>query len=344
MCRGADWCERRCRVDTHERLNSGDGVQVGAAAAEEARAEHAATQGRLSQRSSSHGSQNNPLPHQARERDTTTAAAINSDNTSEQAKADGHAAEAVTGGRVLDGASDLKGTVDVARFAAADRATAPPRQSASIDLQVGVLHFSPTLVPFPLLADPKGYVADTYDLSNVEERDFWLNLLASNVSSVVEKAALSTGTRSAETDRRAQVRKAGLLHRAMHLTSLIHQCWLALASRGCQIHTSNQPCTMRLTSLTRQCWLPGGTALRCACTSSACQNNALKRPNQACRRSARRCACTSSASAPLPSCMAPWASARSSTCGRRACASSNLQTSIGALQSSFVCTLPLQEW
>ena len=203
-------------------------MQVGAAAAEEARAEHAATQGRLSQRSSSHGSQNNPLPHQARERDTTTAAATNSDNTSEQAKADGHAAEAVTGGRVLDGASDLKGTVDVARFAAADRATAPPRQSASIDLQVGVLHFSPTLVPFPLLADPKGYVADTYDLSNVEERDFWLNLLASNVSSVVEKAALSTGTRSAETDRRAQGAQ-GRVAASCHAFDIAHTPVLACA-------------------------------------------------------------------------------------------------------------------
>ena len=56
-----------------------------------------------------------------------------------------------------------------------------------MDLQVGVIHFSPTLVPFPLLADPSSYVADTYDLTVPEEREFWLSLLARNVPGVVEK-------------------------------------------------------------------------------------------------------------------------------------------------------------
>jgi hypothetical protein len=59
------------------------------------------------------------------------------------------------------------------------------RSAGAIGLKIGVLHFTPTLEPFPLLAYPQAYKADTYDLSDPEDREFWLSLLAANVPTVL---------------------------------------------------------------------------------------------------------------------------------------------------------------
>jgi hypothetical protein len=64
------------------------------------------------------------------------------------------------------------------------------RSAPAIGLKIGVLHFTPMLEPFPLLAYPQTYKADTYNLSDPDEREFWLSLLAANVPAVVEKACL----------------------------------------------------------------------------------------------------------------------------------------------------------
>ena len=48
-----------------------------------------------------------------------------------------------------------------------------PRARSTPPLKIGVLHYSPSLRPFPLLADPAGYNPNTYDLGNPEEREFW---------------------------------------------------------------------------------------------------------------------------------------------------------------------------
>jgi hypothetical protein len=57
-----------------------------------------------------------------------------------------------------------------ASVAAAAAAAAP---DSVPPLKIGVLHFSPSLRLFPLLADPAGYNPNTYDLGDPEERDFW---------------------------------------------------------------------------------------------------------------------------------------------------------------------------
>ncbi|KAG2443313.1 hypothetical protein HYH02_009380 [Chlamydomonas schloesseri] len=67
---------------------------------------------------------------------------------------------------------------------------APPRMS----LHVGVLHFSPTLEPFPLLADIASYEPNTLDINGDEDEcRWWLGVLRQQIPVVVEKAAASEG-------------------------------------------------------------------------------------------------------------------------------------------------------
>ncbi len=44
-------------------------------------------------------------------------------------------------------------------------------------LHVGVLHYSPSLEPFPLLADPSTYEPNTLDMSNEKYSPFWNHIL-----------------------------------------------------------------------------------------------------------------------------------------------------------------------
>ncbi|XP_024385144.1 pantothenate kinase 2 isoform X2 [Physcomitrium patens] len=67
------------------------------------------------------------------------------------------------------------------------------RSDASAALNVGVLHLVPSLEPFPLLADIQSYEPNTVDLSDQSEREYWLKILSSNLSDLVEKAVASEG-------------------------------------------------------------------------------------------------------------------------------------------------------
>ncbi|KAG1660836.1 hypothetical protein FOA52_008947 [Chlamydomonas sp. UWO 241] len=64
-----------------------------------------------------------------------------------------------------------------------------------MSLHVGVLHYSPSLEPFPLLADPASYEPNTLDISLDKDGSFgwWLKLLDDQVPTVVEKAIASEG-------------------------------------------------------------------------------------------------------------------------------------------------------
>lgn len=70
------------------------------------------------------------------------------------------------------------------------------RKKSLIDLQVGVLHFSPTSEPFPLLSLQPGYkyVANTIDINaDAAEMAYWVGILQDQVATVMEKAAASQG-------------------------------------------------------------------------------------------------------------------------------------------------------
>ncbi|CAM6102026.1 unnamed protein product [Calypogeia fissa] len=67
------------------------------------------------------------------------------------------------------------------------------RSDSSAALNVGVLHFVPSLEPFPLLADPKGYEPNAVDLSDHSERQYWFNILSDNMPDLVDKAVASEG-------------------------------------------------------------------------------------------------------------------------------------------------------
>ncbi|WIA23193.1 hypothetical protein OEZ86_010083 [Tetradesmus obliquus] len=63
-----------------------------------------------------------------------------------------------------------------------------------IPLHVGVLHYSPTQEPFPLLADPANYCPNTIDINTDEAEYRWLlQVLEDQVPTVVEKAVKSEG-------------------------------------------------------------------------------------------------------------------------------------------------------
>lgn len=63
-----------------------------------------------------------------------------------------------------------------------------------MNLNVGVLHYTPSQEPFPLLLDPGGYLPDTTDLSNPVEMEYWIHGLAGQIPMVVEKAIATDGS------------------------------------------------------------------------------------------------------------------------------------------------------
>lgn len=102
----------------------------------------------------------------------------------------------------------------------ASMAAAFPASVAStprIDLNLGVLHFHPSLESFPLLADPAHYNPNTIDInSDAAEMAYWVGIFQDAIPTVVEKAAASENN-SAES-----VRRATAFGRAfdLHLTKL----------------------------------------------------------------------------------------------------------------------------
>ncbi|KAJ7567107.1 hypothetical protein O6H91_02G132200 [Diphasiastrum complanatum] len=67
------------------------------------------------------------------------------------------------------------------------------RSDSSAALNVGVLHLVPSLEPFPLLADPKGYEPNTIDFSDPEEQEYWFGILSDQLPDLVQKAVASEG-------------------------------------------------------------------------------------------------------------------------------------------------------
>ncbi|EIE24982.1 fumble-domain-containing protein [Coccomyxa subellipsoidea C-169] len=63
-----------------------------------------------------------------------------------------------------------------------------------MNLHLGVLHYTPSREPFPLLADAVHYTPDTLDIwGDRAEMDYWLGVLLDQVGTVVEKAAACDG-------------------------------------------------------------------------------------------------------------------------------------------------------
>jgi pantothenate kinase len=97
---------------------------------------------------------------------------------------------------------------------AASGATAAA-SARSMDLNVGVLHFTPSLEPFPLLADPAHYEPNTLDINaDAAEREYWAGVLADQIPTVVEKAAASAGGGRDAARRAAAFGRAFELHLA----------------------------------------------------------------------------------------------------------------------------------
>ena len=173
-------------------------MQVGSAATQEARAEHAATHHLLrpSPLSSQHvdtdahgaAAQLGAMPDAAAPAGTWPPEAPAYDLVGAPWQATAHKQEHAAS--ASEHGFDTAATADPAQPSHGGVSAQQPAQHPSplIDLQVGVLHFSPTLVPFPLLARGHSYVADTFDMADPEEREFWMSLLMKNVPSVIEKA------------------------------------------------------------------------------------------------------------------------------------------------------------
>lgn len=96
-------------------------------------------------------------------------------------------------------------------------AAAAAQNMQRINLNVGVLHFTPSSEPFPLLADPAQYDPSTIDINtDPEEMAFWVGVLQDQIPNVVEKAAASDGN-TPEAQRRAAACGRAL---DLHLTKL----------------------------------------------------------------------------------------------------------------------------
>ena len=70
--------------------------------------------------------------------------------------------------------------------------------NSSLDLRVGILHYSPGHEIFPLLQDAASYIPDTSDMNNAEQRDYWLKVLRDQIPTVVEKAISTGGSTSGQ--------------------------------------------------------------------------------------------------------------------------------------------------
>lgn len=82
-----------------------------------------------------------------------------------------------------------------------------------LHLHVGVLHFTPTLEPFPLLIDPAKYNPNTIDINaDAAEMAYWIGILQDAIPTVVEKAAASEGCTAEAVRRSAAFGRAFDLH------------------------------------------------------------------------------------------------------------------------------------
>lgn len=91
----------------------------------------------------------------------------------------------------------------------------------TLQLNVGILQFSPMHEPFPLLADIDSYEPNTLDIvADVEERAYWLGLIRSQAPSTAAKAAGSEAGGGEGTRRRAQAFERAL---TAHMTKLIQE-------------------------------------------------------------------------------------------------------------------------
>ena len=88
-----------------------------------------------------------------------------------------------------------------------------PRAAARLGLHVGVLHYSPCVEPFPLLADAARYAPDTLDAAaEPAELAYWVGVLADQVPQVVAKAVASEGATPDATRRGAALGRALAAH------------------------------------------------------------------------------------------------------------------------------------
>lgn len=101
----------------------------------------------------------------------------------------------------------------------------PSMSLMNVGLDVGVLHYTPTQEPFPLLSDPAGYSPDTSDLSDPDELEYWINVLAGQVPTVIEKAIACYGSTT------------GTLP-----PSGISELWLPLCDLPCSFWRSHADC------------------------------------------------------------------------------------------------------
>lgn len=67
------------------------------------------------------------------------------------------------------------------------------RSDSSAALNVGVLHLMPSIEPFPLLKDLKGYEPNTVDLGQHDEREYWFSILSDHLPTLVDTAVASEG-------------------------------------------------------------------------------------------------------------------------------------------------------
>ncbi|GMI99465.1 pantothenate kinase 2 [Hibiscus trionum] len=84
------------------------------------------------------------------------------------------------------------GTTGLGGFEVPSSRGATLRSDASA-LNVGVLHFVPTLEVFPLLTNPKMYEPNTIDLSDHKELEYWFTVLSEHLPDLVDKAVASEG-------------------------------------------------------------------------------------------------------------------------------------------------------
>lgn len=71
--------------------------------------------------------------------------------------------------------------------------TRRPIPLSSVDLKVGVLHYTPGQEPFPLLLYPADYVPDTIDITERAELNYWVKILSGQIPIVAEKAIATDG-------------------------------------------------------------------------------------------------------------------------------------------------------
>ncbi|KAI5074724.1 hypothetical protein GOP47_0010685 [Adiantum capillus-veneris] len=87
----------------------------------------------------------------------------------------------------------LPGTTGVGGFERPLARSGSLRSDSSAALNVGVLHFMPSLEPFPLLMNPKGYEPNTVDLTQHDEREYWFSILSDHLPTLVDTAVASEG-------------------------------------------------------------------------------------------------------------------------------------------------------